>query len=117
VIATVPVWIRVDLHSGSLPSLAGGLRTGRTGRARCEAAQDQLGDALGELFVDRAAGDDEPVEERPAEHVEGELEVEIGAQVAAIDPAAENLGQRGPAAGQEPAANGPRQVRPAGPWR
>ena len=66
---------------------------------RREAAQDQLDDALGEPFVDRAAGDQQPVEQRPAEHVERELEIQVGAQVAAIDAALEHRAKRRPAPG------------------
>ena len=75
----------VDLHHEC--SFAGSSGLGAARLVRCEAAQDQLGHAFGELFVDRAAGDQQPVEERPAEHVEDELEIDIGAQVAAIDAA------------------------------
>ncbi len=78
---------------------------------RCEAAQDQFGDALGELLVDRAACDEKPIEERPAEHVEDELEIEIGTQVATLDAPPKHLAQRRPPAGQEPAANRARQLR------
>ena len=59
----------------------------------CEPTENQLDDALGELLVDRAAGDQQPVEERAAEHVERELEVEVRAQVAALDPALEHSPQ------------------------
>jgi hypothetical protein len=47
------------------------------GPLRREPAQDQLCDSLGKLLVDRTAGDQKPVEQRPAEHVERELEIEI----------------------------------------
>ena len=75
------------------------------GLVRCEAAQDQLGDARGELVVDRASGDEQSVEERPAEHVERKLEVEVGGQVAALDAAFEHRSQRRPSSGQEAIAN------------
>jgi hypothetical protein len=46
---------------------------------RREAAQDQLDDALCERLVDRSAGDQQPVEDRAAEHVEGSLEIKAAA--------------------------------------
>src|SRR5829696_4931371 len=90
------------------------LRFSAGGVAGCESAQHQLSDALGEPFIDRAAGDQQPVEERPAEHIEGELEVEIRAQVTALDAAPQHLGQRGPPSGQEPVAEGACQFWPLG---
>ena len=79
-------------------------------RARGETEQHQLDDALGKLIVDRPPRDQQPVEERPSEHVEGELDIEVGAQVAAVDAASQHLGQRGPPGGQIAAAEGPRQL-------
>ena len=102
---------RMDVHRGLLCFL---VALARRGLAHCEAAQHQFGDVLGELLVDRAAGDQQPVEERPAEHIKGELEVEIGAQVAALDAASKHLGQRGPTIGQKPIAEGGRQLWPLG---
>ena len=67
----------------------------------CEAGQDQLDDALGEAFVDRAAGDEQPVEEGAAEHVERELEIEAAAKIPAADAALEDHAQRRPPTGQK----------------
>ena len=83
------------------------------GRGWREAAQDEVGDALGERVVDRAAGDQQAVEERAAEHVEGELDVEAGAQVAAGDAAVEHRAQRRAAGVEEAVADRARQLGPA----
>jgi len=80
---------------------------GAAGLVGCEAAQDQVGDALGGLLVDRAAGDEKPIEERPAEHVESQLDVELGTQVAALDAAPKHLRQRA----RRPDRNPPRTAR------
>jgi hypothetical protein len=42
---------------------------------RCEPAQDQVGDPLREPVVDWAAGNEQPIEEWAAQHVERELDV------------------------------------------
>ena len=91
-IATVPVWIAwIFIAVG-------------------EPAQDQLGDALGEVPVDRAAGDEQAIEERSAEHVERELDVEVSAQVAPCDAAIEHRAQRRAALGEETVADGASQL-------
>src|SRR5215213_7184630 len=73
--------------------------------SRREAAEDQLDDPVRERLVDRAARDQEPIEERSAEHVERELAVVVGAQVATLDSALEDGAQRGAAVGQEARAD------------
>src|SRR5215208_3070637 len=73
--------------------------------SRREAAEDQLDDAVCERLVDRAARDQEPIEERSAEHVERELAVVVGAQVATLDSPLEDGAQRGAAVGQEARAD------------
>ena len=40
-----------------------------------EAAQNQLDDAFGETLVDRPAGYQQPIEDRSAQDVEGELDI------------------------------------------
>src|SRR6266508_5416649 len=87
---------------------SGGRRpTGLSGR---EAAQDQLDDAPGEIRIDGTAGDEQPVEEGSAEHVEGELEVQIVAEVTALDAALEHDAQRGAATRQEPLTDRARKL-------
>ena len=81
-----------------------------------EAAQDQLDDARGEAIVDGAAGDQQPVEEGPAEHVQRELEVEIGAQVAPLDAALEHGAKRRPSPGKEALASGAGEFGDLGGW-
>ena len=99
VMATVPVWIAWIFIS--FPSSVSGISA-----CGAKPREDQLDDAFGELVVDRPAGDQQAVEERPAEDVEGELEIEVGSEVAAIDAALEDLAQRRAAPGEEPLADG-----------
>jgi hypothetical protein len=57
------------MRRSSLSVSAAGASGGRGGPA----SHDDVDDALGERLVDRAAGDQEAVEQRAAEQVEGEL--------------------------------------------
>ena len=101
--ATVPVWIAWIFIV---------LPLSRDGRAVCDrlgrrkAAQDQLDDAVGEASIDRTAGDQKPVEERSTEHVQREFEIEVGAQVTALDAALEHGAQRCAARREEALADG-----------
>ena len=104
VMATVPVWIAwifivVLLRVRGLgPAGSSGAKPRRISSATPSASCSSIGPPVIE----------QPVEERPAEHVEGELQIEVGAQVAALDRRA-----RAPRAGPRGAPRGTRRGPPA----
>ena len=75
----------------------------------CEAGQDQLDDALGEVLVDRTAGDQQPVEEGAAEHIKRELEVEAATKIPPSHTALEDHAQRRAPTGQKLISDGARE--------
>ena len=69
-----------------------------------------MDDALGELFIDGSARYEEPIEQRSTEHIEGELDIEVGSQIASLNAALEHGAQGGAAAAQKAMPDGPRKV-------
>src|SRR2546423_7634665 len=51
---------------------------------RREAVQNQFDDALGERLVDWSAGNQQPIEDRPAQYVERELEIQSATEIPAL---------------------------------
>src|SRR5436305_10004521 len=67
----------------------------------CEAAQDQLDDALSERLVDWSAGNQQPIEDGAAKYVERELEIKPATEIPAPYTMLQHSTQRRAASGEE----------------